>query len=338
MGRIKEDLQDIMTLLNENSINVGNTILSENLENVVDELNKAIILTKIKNCLVDYYDIETIKMIYVQAKTIKENIEKNRDLDDICFDICTKVNDKKITISQLKSINKFDLIAIIGYGAEVESMEKNNKKVIKNSTKQKKKIDSTLDWIDINDIGVDYVLLQKNKKSETLMGIKIEVPSIFLEDEDIQMIWLNKLRIIFNRCTFPIYHSFVYSPINLDKHTKKLMDQYYIEEDPLIKEMLMDEINLWEDFAKINYELEFFLIIKDSDGNRLEENFNKLFREFSKNNIGVKKLNQLDYQNLVAYQFNNELINNYFFSDIYMHINEELVADKEKEDETYEQE
>lgn len=196
--------------------------------------------------------------------------------------------------------------------------EKSLKKRIKKATKEQEKVikksKTTLDWIDIENVHENYVELSKNKKAEVMVGIKIEPHSIFLDNKAEQNRSIHLLRSAFNRLNFDIFHGFVFNPVNLDSHLMMLARQLMIENDGVIKEMLEDDMEKAAAFIQNYRELEFFMMIKGKQGKKLEDQFHQLQVAMQNADLKIKILNRIDFDNLIAYQFENQMINDFYFS------------------------
>jgi len=188
------------------------------------------------------------------------------------------------------------------------------KKKKKRISKSVKAINKTLDWIDIDEVHENYISLKRSSKTEHVVGFKIDPPNMFLEDETIQSRWINALRTVFNRIDAEIYQAFVYSPINLDTHLAAYHTKLQYETDPVIIDMINTEIQLWSDYSSYNFELEFFIMLKGKESKNFTKKYLMLAREFQRNGFIITPLNYIDFNNLIAYTFNNQMINDFYFS------------------------
>ena len=196
-------------------------------------------------------------------------------------------------------------------------MKRSNKKTKSNSRQLKKNIritGTTLGWIDIDSVQNNYIVLKRGNAEEHVVGFKIEPPNIFLADDNEKWKWINSMRSILNKTTSKIYHCFVYSPINLDMELEPYYEMLDYEQDAERAEMLITEIQLWNDFAASNYELEFFVMMKGKESKQFAKEYSALARDFIKQGFVIKGLNSIDFNNLIAYTFNNEMINDFYFS------------------------
>lgn len=208
------------------------------------------------------------------------------------------------------------------------------KKAMKSQKKEIKKLKSTIDWIDVSEVHEDFIQLEQGKKTEITTGVKIEPHSLFLDNPSDQMRQIHLLRSALNRFNFDIYHPFVFNPVNLDTHLMLLANQTFVEQDAIIREMLEDDMDKARGFIQNYRELEFFLMIKGKPGNKFDDRFHQL--EVSLENAGLKtkQLNRIDFDNLLSYEFENDLINDFYFSrGIFETLSiDDYIADNEQED------
>lgn len=193
-------------------------------------------------------------------------------------------------------------------------MNKKIKKLRHEQKKEVKKVKTTIDWLQIDKVHENYVELAKGKKNEILCGIKLDPHSLFLDSKSDQTHRIHLLRSALNRLNFDIWHGFVFNPVNLDSHLVLLARQMIIETDDVIKEMLEDDMDKARGFIQDYRELEFFMMIKGKPGNKFDDRFHQLQVAIQNADLSTKTLNHLDFDNFIAYQFENQLINDFYFS------------------------
>ncbi len=188
-------------------------------------------------------------------------------------------------------------------------MKKNKQKKI-----EKKKIQSTLDWLHIDKVHEQHVELKKGKKKEFVVGVKLVPHAIFLDSYHEQLRRIHLLRNAMNRLTFDLWHGFVFNPVNLDTYLLMLVKQMAVESDEVIKEMLQDDIDKAMAFTQVYRELEFFILIKNKPGKKLEDQYSQLLSAVKSAGFQFKPLTRLDFDNYIAHSFENQLVNNFYFS------------------------
>lgn len=215
-------------------------------------------------------------------------------------------------------------------GLKIEKIRKpKTQKQIKKDAKQlKKKVASTLDWIDIESIYEDLIVLNKGKEKVYVKGIKIRPINIFIMAPEDQMIQLSLLRNVFNDVPFKIYHGFVFSPVNLDGELARLMRKLEFEEITTIRTLIENDIEkmLW--FINSWKEIEFFMYVSDSNIEAVDKKLDRLTFNMRSAQFIIEKLNRIDFENYTAYLFENQLINDYMFSHgAFEVLNEDLRAE-----------
>lgn len=195
----------------------------------------------------------------------------------------------------------------------VEPKEKTEKKIVKDAKRLKKNVASTLKWMDIDEIQEHQMILKSNNKKVYVRGIKIHPINIFLEDEYEQMMRVARLRNVYNKLKFKLYHSFVFNPINLDSELAYLSMRLDSEENPVMQELIQDDIEKAIMFIRDYNELEFFITVQGSTEKEINTRMDELIYEFSRAGFRIDVLNIIDYENYSAYIFENQMINDYLF-------------------------
>lgn len=198
------------------------------------------------------------------------------------------------------------------------SLEKKQARMIKKAKREtkalRKKKKTTMDWIDIDEVLDDRILLKKDKKEAIVMGIKLSAHDIFLDDPISQARWIDSLRICHNRLPFKLYFGFVYSLVNVNKQLNLLTEQERVETDEVCRLMIADDFDKFYSFQRMFRELEFFVMIKCTDPKELEKRFTSLFSEFQRAGFEPHILNKYDYYNYISYVFDNIHISDYCFA------------------------
>ncbi len=199
----------------------------------------------------------------------------------------------------------------------------------KESQLVRKKLSTTLNWLDIDNIISDGIIL-KNKMM--IKGIKVKPHNIFLDDMQTQMVKINEMRTCFNSINEQIYIGIVQSKVNLDKQLEYLNDKLYLEgSDIRIASLYRNDINKIESFIDNFKEVEFFIMIRDDDEEKLYKNLNDLFACFKTAGFQPEYLNKKDLFNYINFVFENSTINDYTFSrGILSYLNKDMVFDEDK--------
>lgn len=193
-------------------------------------------------------------------------------------------------------------------------MSKLKKKISKQKLKKKmKEVATTLDWIDIESVEENHIQL-KGKKNNIVVGIKLTPHSLFLNSRAEQVKRIHLLRTSLNRLNMDLWHGFVFNPVNLDSYISMLSRQAYGETDPVILEMIDDDMEKANAFIRDFRELEFFIMIKGTIGNKFEDQYHQLQVAIRNAQFTYKQLNRIDFENYLSYAFENSYVNDFYFS------------------------
>ena len=224
---------------------------------------------------------------------------------------------------------------------ELKSKNKRKRKV----TAYKKKVFTTLDWCDIEEVKENEIILKSKdpKRPYHVMGIKLMPHNIILDDEMTKEVKINALRSALNRLPFKVYWAFVTSPVNIDEYKARLYDLRYSTESVRIQNMIIDDYNKAQQFEEGNSELEFMMLIREKDEKILEKNLQTLFMEINSAGFMPQYINKRDFLNYVAYLFDSPIINSIYFSrgifqysyENYSIIADRLVTEKIESDDWY---
>ena len=204
---------------------------------------------------------------------------------------------------------------VLGFEIERTKKDPSRKKLIKEAKKTKKQVASTLDWVDIDEIKENHIVLNngKNKSKTYVKGLKIRPINIFIMSPGEQMRQVSRLRNVFNDIPFKIFHGFVFSPVNLDSELARLMRKLDFEENEQIRTLIQNDIEkmLW--FINSWKEIEFYMFVRDTSLQEVEKKLDRLRWDMQNANFIINDLNRIDFENYTAYLFENQLINDYLF-------------------------
>lgn len=167
--------------------------------------------------------------------------------------------------------------------------------------------------MDIEEVCEHHIRL-KGKKNNIVVGIKLDPHSLFLDDRGEQVRRIHLLRMALNRLNMDMWHGFVFNPVNLDFYVSMLSRQTQGENDEVVLQMIDDDIEKANAFKRDYRELEFFIMIRGSVGTKFEDAFHQLQVSMRSAMFTFKQLNRIDFDNYLAYAFENPLANDYYFS------------------------
>lgn len=191
---------------------------------------------------------------------------------------------------------------------------KTRKQEKKQAIKQKKKVATTLDWSELDEIRDKKMILKHGRKNYYAKGVKLTPINIFILDPQKQAMLINNLRIVLNQITIPLYWAYVFTPVNIDMYFAKLQDNMRQEENPKIKSLMQShyEKGCW--FCDTHKEISFEFFIRAEDEKTLYKDFDKMVQEFTSGGFRLKEMNDQDYADYIAYLYENDMINDYYLS------------------------
>ena len=111
-----------------------------------------------------------------------------------------------------------------------------------------------------------------------------------------------------------LYHAFVFTPVNADYHIAELLQAGKNEDDYQIESMIAGDFDKIYEFQDNYKEMQFFILIRDTDDKKLDARIHSLIAEYSAAGMLPTQLNKLDLYNYISYIFENTLITDYTFS------------------------
>jgi|GEM_PF-3523803 len=186
------------------------------------------------------------------------------------------------------------------------------KKVAASCARSKRIFNNTTDnWIGIESIHKGVFILDDNTWA---WGCKL-LPPMIRDDTD-REVYIQRMRSVYNNAKIPFYCFKILSPISIGEHIQEL-DSKIIDYEQSVNanQIIGDEQENYFHLADVNPRSEFIIMVKGDLNNKsfmkkANDFFNYLFHNFS-----CKYLNQMDCENILAYWFENDLINDYYFSN-----------------------
>lgn len=211
---------------------------------------------------------------------------------------------------------------------EVSQFQKQKKEV----EKIKKKMATTLSWLDIDEVMEDKIVLKRGNKTEYVTGFKLQPHNIFIDSTNDFLKRILSIRNCFNQAPDNLYFQFVASAVNADfflNHVNHLMEQ---EEDVVVQKMLESDLEKMTSFQNVFRELDFFVMLKSANLNRLEKEMDDLKAALTTGGFSPECLNKRDFFNYIAHAFENSTINDFMFArGVFSYLNQRLQYDHERD-------
>ncbi|MDD3028084.1 MAG: hypothetical protein PHI41_08580 [Erysipelotrichaceae bacterium] len=193
--------------------------------------------------------------------------------------------------------------------------DKQQKKQDKLIKKRKDKLRKTFEWLAIERIEHDQVVLKEKSKYYYVKGIRVEPRNIYMMNDIERNQLIESLTSALNRINFKFYWKFVYNTPSLDTQNDKLikLNERYQADNHRLDYLTQLFLDFHEWYVDSFYEISFYLVVVE-DEKYLEKRFDDLYKYFRNSQLVVEPMNKNDYVNMIKYDFNNDNINEYYFS------------------------
>lgn len=214
-------------------------------------------------------------------------------------------------------------------GKEKSHRRLTSKQIEKESAKRKAKIKSTLDWMEVQEIHPDGILLKAGSKTKYVKGVVITPLNIhLLQDTDKQRA-ITKLSNVLSSFKFPVYWKFIQDEPSVDVQMNRYIKMIEEEENAAIRKLGEIQIEKLEWFKTSTREVKFYALIQ-SDLDHLDKMYSQLYRGLM-NVFDIKEMTSSDYASMISQEFENDIVNEYIFSQLLRP--GVLINEEEEEDE-----
>lgn len=187
------------------------------------------------------------------------------------------------------------------------------KKEKKNLKKKAKKLNSTLNWMDVESIEHNQCIINDNGTKYYVRGIKIHPLNIHMLDNSDNANVIQSLSIAFNKMDFKVYWKFVYQDPNLDVQNHNLMRMMKNEEDRAILDLGNMFLNYHEWFIGTFKEISFYFIVMENE-KMIDKVYSDLKRYMNDTRLTISSMTNEDFRKMIAFDFDNPDIDEYYFS------------------------
>lgn len=200
---------------------------------------------------------------------------------------------------------------------KTEKIQKNNqksfKKEKKNIKKRAKKLATTLNWLDVESIEHNECIINDSGTEYIVRGIKIHPLNIHMLNVDDNYRVIESLAIAFNKINFKFYWKFVYQQPNLDEQNHNLIRILKNEEDKSILNLGDMFLNYHEWYINNFKEISFYFIVMENE-KMIDKVYTDLKRFMTETRLMISPMTNDDFRNMIAYDFDNPAIDEYYFS------------------------
>lgn len=190
------------------------------------------------------------------------------------------------------------------------------KQIKKQKEKEAKELKSTLDWIDIESISADGIVLARGKKKRYVKGFLIKPTNIHLlpeaETKHAVLMCANAL----DHMKYPVYWKFIKTRPDVGIQQQRYADMMKHADKPAIRNLMQSEIDKLEWFEETHREITFVALIQADEIN-FEKTWHslaeELYRAFGRKPVPMRLM---DYENLVSQEFENDNVNRYMTTQL----------------------
>ena len=213
-------------------------------------------------------------------------------------------------------------------------MKKNRTKEQKKLEKKRKKLKTTLDWMNVEDIKDSGIVLVDGDTTRYVKGICLNPINIFLLNErEVKQIIHRLSSAIDKLYQSTLYFKFIKTEPDVTMQTTDYMHKLQMENNPSIAKILQIEIDKLELFRTYNREVKFYVLIQETE-KHIDKMFELLFRElrYAWGQNPIREMNYEDYKSVVQQELSNEYVDEYLFTTAVLP--EENIFDKSEEGDT----
>lgn len=182
----------------------------------------------------------------------------------------------------------------------------------KKEKKLRKKLRTSFEWVDIENVGEDGIYLKKN---EIVFGLKIEPINIFLLSEQEVVNRINALSMAFNHLTKRLYVQFPLTEPQLNETFNYFLTLQEKTNNVFLIDLIQTELNKIMLYENTHRDIWFYWMIKTNQKN-YEDDVKQFIKFANTASMSFTKMSLQDYQNVILDKFDNPLISRFFFSSV----------------------
>lgn len=150
----------------------------------------------------------------------------------------------------------------------------------------------TVDDIPVKNITNGMIILDNGQK---VTGIKISPRNIFILDPSEQNAIITNLKDVYNQIDYEFWIIAADRPVDINLYLSQLQLQYNAVQDPVIKKLIMEDINKANMFMSNNIvDTEFFLLFKDKNDELIGKRIRNLINSFASAGLSSQQVSNDD--------------------------------------------
>lgn len=177
-----------------------------------------------------------------------------------------------------------------------------------------KKIRSTLEWMDINSISANGIVLKRGKSTRYVKGVVITPINITIRPEAEKVYLIKMLANALDRMRFQIYWKFVKTEPDIGFQLMNYTHALEKEENNNIAKLLELQIAKLGWFKDNYSEMSFFALVQ-ADEKHIDKKFTQLCSGLG-SVFQIRDMRCTDYENLVSQELENDTVNEYMFTQL----------------------
>ena len=186
----------------------------------------------------------------------------------------------------------------------------------KKKEKEAKQLKSTMEWMDIQRITSDGIVLQRGKKKRYVKGFLIKPVNIHLTSEAETKRSILMCANALDHMKYPVYWKFIKTRPDVGVQQQRYTEMMKHTENPAIRRLLESEIDKLVWFEENCREITFAALIQTDEAN-FEKTWHslaeELYRAFGRK---PEPMRLMDYENLVSQEFENDSVNRYMTTQL----------------------
>lgn len=176
----------------------------------------------------------------------------------------------------------------------------------------RRKLRTSFEWIDIENVTEEGIHLKKN---EIVFGLRIEPVNIFLLSEQEVINRINTLSTAFSRLSRRLYIQFPLTEPQLNETFNYFLTIQEKTKDVFLVDLIQSELNKIMLYENTHKDIWFYWMIKTTE-KTYEDDVKEFIKFANTANMIFTKMSLDDYQNVILDKFDNPLIKRFFFSSV----------------------
>lgn len=186
----------------------------------------------------------------------------------------------------------------------------------KKKEKEAKALKSTLEWMDIESISSEGIVLARGKKRRYVKGFLIKPTNIHLTSEAETKRSILMCANALDHMKYPVYWKFIKTRPDVGVQQQRYTEMMKHTDNLAIKRLLESEIDKLAWFEETHREITFAALIQ-ADEMSYEKTWHslaeELYRAFGRKPMPMRLM---DYENLVSQEFENDNVNRYMTTQL----------------------